>query len=157
MAIGLLIVSLVIMTVTCCYCRKFKNLIKHDLDDGINGISLGADGTLNGVTGKKHSQAIKLNSFNNATMIGNGSCVVGNTMVISGIDDDTDADVIANKNGGIKISNDSDMEKFAAIEFNHANIKSDTIRADTHDTSKTHGSQTDKKSDTSGELDSIFR
>lgn len=149
MAVGLLIVSLVIMIVTCCYCRKFKNLIKHDLDDGMNGISLGADGTLNGQNGKKHFQAIKLNSFNNATMIGNGSCVVGNTMVISGIDDDTDADVIANKNGGIKITNDSDMEKFASIEFNQTNIKSDTIRADTHDTNnKSH----DKRSDASGEL-----
>lgn len=88
-------------------------------------------------------------------MIGNGSCVVGNTMVISGIGDDvTDADVIANKNGNNKIANDIDMEKFAAaIEFNHANNnKSDTIRADTHDTNKSHANPTDKKLDTSGEL-----
>ncbi|XP_031625498.1 uncharacterized protein LOC116342137 [Contarinia nasturtii] len=150
MAVGLLIVSLVIMIVTCCYCRKFKNLIKHDLDDGINGISIGGDGTLNATNGKKHFQAIKLNSFNNATMIGNGSCIVGNTMVISGIDDDTDANVIANKNGGIKITNDTEIDKFAAsIEFNHTNIKSDTIRADTHNSAKSHISQTEKKLDTS--------
>lgn len=160
MAVGLLIVSLVIMIVTCCYCRKFKSLLKHDLEDGVNGISLGADGTLNGTSGKKHFQAIKLNSFNNAaTMIGNGSCVVGNTMVINGMDDDPSdmmhADVIANKNGGIKIANENDMEKFGSIEFNHANIKSDTIRADTHDngSSKTHHTKplADKKSDISGE------
>lgn len=166
MAVGLLIVSLVIMIVTCCYCRKFRSLLKHDLDDGMNGISLGADGTLNGATGKKqqhqqhHFQAIKLNSFSNAaTMIGNGSCVVGNTMVINGMDDDTSdmhADVIANKNGGIKIANENDMEKFGSIEFNRANIKSDTIRADTHENSSktTHTNllTQDKKSDTSGEL-----
>lgn len=161
MAVGLLIVSLVIMIVTCCYCRKFKSLLKHDLEDGMNGISLGADGTLNGTSGKKHFQAIKLNSFNNAaTMIGNGSCVVGNTMVINGMDDDPSdmmhADVIANKNGGIKIANENDMEKFGSIEFNHANIKSDTIRADTHHdngSSKTHHTNllADKKSDMSGE------
>lgn len=160
MAVGLLIVSLVIMIVTCCYCRKFKSLLKHDLEDGMNGISLGADGTLNGTSGKKHFQAIKLNSFNNAaTMIGNGSCVVGNTMVINGMDDDPSdmmhADVIANKNGGMKIANENDMEKFGSIEFNHANIKSDTIRADTHDNGscKTHHTKplADKKSDISGE------
>ena len=55
MAVGLLVVSLIIMALTCCYCRKFKKLTKQDLDN------------------KKQFEAIKLNSFNNATTLSNGT------------------------------------------------------------------------------------
>lgn len=156
MAVGLLIVSLIIMIVTCCYCRKFRNLIKNDLDDGISGatgISIGADGTLNASNGKKHFQAIKLNSFSNATMIGNGNCIVTSASDCMDDDDDNDdgkmngMDVIANKNGNIQIGSDCELDKFASNEFSHAIIKTD-MTIDTHDASKS-----DKKSgDTSGEL-----
>lgn len=157
MVVGLLTVSVIIMIVTCCYCRKFKSLIKRDLDDGMNGvtgISIGADGTLNGSHSKKHFQAIKLSSFNNATtMIGNGSCIVTNAN--NCIDDDSIAkesiavDVIVSKNGGInKIGkNDLEMDKFASIEFNRPSTKSDSILADAHYSNKlTHQTMTDKKS-----------
>lgn len=163
MAVGLLMVSLVIMIVTCCYCRRFKNLIKHDLDNdhyGINvpGINLGADTTLNGSNSKKHFQAIKLNSFNNATMIGNGSCIDGDSMVTTSatnyIDDGGNKGnglgIIANVNSDISIDGGTncDKEKFLSNEFIHANIKSEMVLADTHDTNK---SGIDKKSETSGE------
>lgn len=55
MAVGLLLASLIIMAITCCYCRKFKKLAKQDLDN------------------KKQFEAIKLNSFNNTTTLANGS------------------------------------------------------------------------------------
>lgn len=162
MVVGLLMISMVIMMVTCCYCRKFKSLIKHDLEDGISGvtgISIGADGTLNGTNSKK---AIKLNSFNTnaTTMIGNGNCIVTNA--IDCIDDDDSIakdsiamDVIVGKNGGInKIGNtDLEMDEFASIEFNRPSTKSDSSLADAHYSSKqTHQTMTDKKStDPSGE------
>lgn len=122
MAVGLLIISIVIMIVTCCYCRKFKNLTKHDLDT--DGVGSSID---NGVTSdtKKHFQTIKLNSFNNSTLIGNGSIVTGCS--VSGLDR-------SNKmNGGITITNDCEKQQFASTEFIHANIKSDMIVADTHE------------------------
>lgn len=125
MAVGLLIISIVIMIVTCCYCRKFKNITKHDLDgDGVGSSGMGMD---NGVTNdtKKHFQTIKLNSFNNSTLIGNGSIVTGCS--VSGLDR-------SNKmNGGITITNDCEKQQYASTEFIHANVKADMIVADTHE------------------------
>lgn len=155
MAVGLLMVSTVIMIVTCCYCRKFKNLIKHDLDEHNGNTSIGMEAASNGIA-KKHSQSIKLNSFNNASLIGNGSIIVGNTMV-------TTTSSGGSGDGGIGIGN-TDAASLAAIvstqtngncekqkspsnEFVHANmIKSDMSVVDAHETNnKSIGPMTDKK------------
>lgn len=161
MAVGLLMVSIVIMIVTCCYCRKFKNLIKHDLDEHNGATSIGMDAA-NGST-KKHFQSIKLNSFNNATLIGNGSIIVGNTMVTTTCGSggggsssgagNTDAASLAaivstQTNGSITIAGDCENQKSTSNEFIHANmIKSDMSVVDTHDTinNKSIGPMTDKK------------
>lgn len=157
MAVGLLIVSIVIMIVTCCYCRKFKNLIKHDLDDhngvGGNNTGIGTDGSN---SSKKHFQAIKLNSFNNLTMMGNGSIVGGNTMVTTCSNDGSSLGgnggiAMSNTNGGLIITNECKMETFTSNEFAHANIKSDMTVADTHEANKSIG-LIDKKCVASGEF-----
>lgn len=168
MAVGLLIASIVIMIVTCCYCRRFKILIKHDLDNdhygiSVPGISLGADGTLNGNNSKKHFQAIKLNSFNNATMIGNGNCIAGNSMVSTCATDCVDdagtkgniLGIIANINGDVSIdsSTNCDKEKYLSNKYIHStNIKSEMVFADTHNTNKSMVAMIDKKAtEASGE------
>lgn len=159
MAVGLLMVSTVIMIVTCCYCRKFKNLIKHDLDEHNGNTSIGMDAA-NG-SAKKHFQSIKLNSFNNATLIGNGSIIVGNTMVTttcggsggggSSIGNAGSASLAAivstQTNGSITIDGDCAKQKSPSNEFIHANmIKSDMSVVDTHETNnKSVGPMTDKK------------
>lgn len=143
MAVGLLMVSFVIMIVTCCYCRKFRQLIKRDLDDGgtTTGISIGADGTLNTANGKKPFQTIKLDSFGNATMIGNGNCIVSSasTAAIGDACHTNGRNVIANKIAGHQIGNDCEFA--TSNERHHASNKADTIN-DVH--------RNDKKSDTSG-------
>lgn len=174
MAVGLLMVSIVIMIVTCCYCRKFKNLIKHDLDEHNGATSIGMDALANGST-KKHMQSIKLNSYNNATLIGNGSIIVGNTMVSTtcgvggggGGSGNSNADatsltaiVSTQTNGSITIGGDCEKQKSTPNEFIHANIiKSDMNAVDAHETNnKSSGPMTDKKHVvSSGEFDSKFQ
>lgn len=55
LVVGLFVVSFIGLMITCCYCRKFKKLAKQDLDN------------------KKQFEAIKLNSFNNGTLMANGT------------------------------------------------------------------------------------
>lgn len=147
MAVGLLMVSLIIMIVTCCYCRKFRQLVKRDLDDGgvsggTTGISIGGDGTLNGANGKKPFQSIKLDSFGNATMIGNGNCIVTSDSTDGHrLDDGCHANgrnASANNIGSHQI----DCEFGMANKRSHTSSKSDGIN---------DGSRSDKKLDGSGE------
>lgn len=101
MAVSLLMVSVVIMVATCCYCRKLRNETKP-----------------NGDTGKKHFEAIKMNSFTNATIRANGSG--GNTTANSnGIDTTT-------------LTNDNEKQKHTSTELIHAD-KTKLMDTDTHE------------------------
>lgn len=155
MAVGLLMVSLIIMIVTCCYCRKFRQLIKRDLghDDAVNGatgISIGADGTLSAANGKKPFQSIKMDSFGNATMLGNGNCIVS-----SNSGDTVDDGCLSNgRNGGTTksaghhiSSSDIDFGGGTVNERSHASSRSEVI---------SDVGRTDKKSDTSGKSTVAF-
>lgn len=150
MAVGLLVVSLIIMIVTCCYCRKFRQLIKRDLghDDAVNGatgISIGADGTLSAANGKKPFQSIKLDSFGNATMLANGNCIVSS----SGGATAGDGGCLPNgRNGGTNKgtahhigSGDADFGGGTMNERSHASSRSDAL---------SDAGRNDKKSDASG-------
>lgn len=101
MAISLLMVSIIIIVATCCYCRRIRNGTKPNAD-----------------AGKKHFEAIKMNSFTNGTIRANGS----GTITI-GASNSTDATTL---------TNDIGKQKHAGADFIRAD-KSQIIETDTHE------------------------
>lgn len=85
LAVSLLMVSIIIMVVTCCYCRKVRGGLKPNAD-----------------AGKKHLEAIKTNSFTNGTICTNGGNIITTGTDSSTINTSTmDNDIEKQKHGSV--------------------------------------------------------
>lgn len=133
-AVGLLIVSMMIMIFTCCYCKKIQNFIKNDSDEHCaSGSGMSAIELANG-NGKKQFKTIKMDSLGGTVLIGNGNVMLGNTKITSCdmnngniVNDAIKFDNLVTNGGGKIIGND-EKEQYTTNEFIQANvIESDVV------------------------------